>query len=209
MFDTTQIIMFFSASVILAVTPGPDILYVLTRGITQGRKAALFAALGFNIGVIAHTLFAVVGLSAILRTSALAYQCVKYAGAAYLIYIGIQTWRSRKQVSVEGKTDITSPKAIFKQTIIANILNPKVALFFLAFLPQFVNAQNGSPEIQMIVLGALFMAAGFSVFSMVALFSGHIGDKLRRNPRFESRMKAVAGSVLVALGLSLALPENR
>lgn len=209
MFDTTQIIMFLSASIVLAVTPGPDILYVLTRGITQGRKAALFAALGFNIGVIAHTLFAVIGLSAILRTSALAYQCVKYAGAAYLIYIGIQTFRSRRQTSVEGAADIASPRAIFKQTIIANILNPKVALFFLAFLPQFVDARNGSPEIQMIVLGALFMLAGFSVFSMVALFSGFIGDKLRQNPRFESRMKAVAGSVLVGLGLSLALPENK
>ncbi|WP_147822151.1 LysE family translocator [Salidesulfovibrio onnuriiensis] len=209
MFDTTQLIMFFSASLILAVTPGPDILYVLTRGITQGRKAALFAALGFNIGVIAHTLFAVVGLSAILRTSALAYQGVKYAGAAYLIYIGIQTWRSRRQTSVQGTADIASPRAIFRQTIIANILNPKVALFFLAFLPQFVRAENGSPEIQMIALGALFMLAGFSVFSLVALFSGIIGDKLRQNPHFEPRMKAVAGSVLVALGLSLALPENR
>lgn len=209
MFDTTQLLMFIGASLVLAITPGPDVLYVLTRGITQGRKAALFAACGFNIGVIAHTLFAVVGLSAILRTSAVAYQCVKYAGAAYLIYIGIQTIRSRKGADAKQKVDVISPKAIFKQTIIANILNPKVALFFLAFLPQFVTPTGASPELQMLVLGALFMASGFAVFSMVALFSGLIGDKLRSNPRFEPRMKTAAGSVLVLLGLSLALPENR
>lgn len=209
MFDTTQLIMFFGASIVLAVTPGPDILYVLMRGITQGRMAALYAALGFNIGVIAHTLFAVVGLSAILRTSAVAYQCVKYAGAAYLIYIGIQTIRSRKQASTEGNIDFVSHKAIFKQTIIANILNPKVALFFLAFLPQFVNPAAGNMELQLVVLGSLFMLAGFSVFALVGLFSGFIGDRLRSNPTFEPRMKTVAGSVLVGLGLSLALPENR
>lgn len=202
--------MFMGASIVLALTPGPDILYVLTRGITQGRKAALLAACGFNIGVIAHTLFAVVGLSAILRTSAVAYQCVKYAGAAYLIYIGIQTFRSRKQGFDTGsaKKDFASPRAIFRQTVIANILNPKVALFFLAFLPQFITPNGAIPEVQMIVLGALFMLSGFSVFSVVALFSGYIGDRLRQNPKFEPRMKVVAGSVLVALGLSLALPES-
>lgn len=205
--DLTHIILFLTASAVLAITPGPDIIYVLTRGIAQGRKAALVAAFGFNLGVIAHTLFAVFGLSAILRTSAIAYACIKYAGAAYLIYIGIQLFRARKEQSNTADTSASSLQTIFRQTIIANILNPKVALFFLAFLPQFVDPARGNAKWQMAIFGILFMLTGFTVFCVVALFSGAIGDRLRGTPRIERRMKALAGGVLVSLGLSLALPE--
>lgn len=209
MIDSTQLLLFISASFILAITPGPDIVYTLTRGIAQGRKAAMFAAMGFNFGVIFHTAFAALGLSAILRTSALAYQGIKYAGAAYLIYIGIQTWRSHSASAVEGKCDHLAPSTIFKQTVLCNVLNPKVALFFLAFLPQFVDASKGNVGIQMCILGFVFMLVSFPVFASIALFSGAIGDRLRGNPSIESWLKRVAGGVLVSLGLALAMPENR
>ena len=209
MLDPSKLIIFASASMILAITPGPDIIYTLARGITQGRKAALYAAMGFNIGPIFHTICAAIGLSAVLRSSALAYQGIKYLGAAYLIYIGIQTWRSHSLTPKEGKTDFLNPKAIFKQTIICNILNPKVALFFLAFLPQFVDPAEGSVGIQMILLGVLFIIVCFPVFALVALFSGTIGDHLKKNPKIEGRLKKAAGGVLVSLGLTLAIPESR
>lgn len=209
MIDSTQLLLFISASFILAITPGPDIIYTLTRGITQGRKAAMFAAFGFNFGIMFHTLFAALGISAILRASALAYQGVKYAGAAYLIYIGIQTWRSHSQSMVAGKADILQPMTIFKQTVLCNILNPKVALFFLAFLPQFVEPTKGSVGMQMCVLGIIFMIVSFPVFMALAMFSGAIGQRLKGNPRIEGWLKRVAGGVLVSLGLALAAPESR
>jgi threonine/homoserine/homoserine lactone efflux protein len=208
MIDTARLLVFAGATIVLAVTPGPDILYTLTRGITQGRRAAMYAAMGFNLGVIFHTLLAALGVSAILRTSAVAYQGIKLAGAAYLIYIGIQTWRSQPADVDDGGKDYLSPQAIFRQTIIGNILNPKVALFFLAFLPQFVDPAQGHPGLQTALFGLLFMLVSFPVFATVALFSGAIGDRLRRNQAIESRLKKIAGAVLVLLGFALAVPEN-
>ncbi len=208
MIDSTQLMLFVSASFLLAITPGPDIVYTLTRGITQGRKAALYAAFGFNFGILFHTAFAAFGLSAILRTSALAYQGVKYAGAAYLIYLGIQTWRHRGDCMVAGKGDILQPMTIFKQTVLCNVLNPKVALFFLAFLPQFVNPAQGNVGMQMGILGIVFMLVSYPVFVVLALFSGAIGNRLKSNPMIERRLKGIAGGVFVSLGLALAVPES-
>jgi len=209
MIDSTQLLLFVSASFLLAITPGPDIVYTLTRGITQGRKAAMYAAFGFNFGIMFHTAFAAFGLSAILRTSAVAYQGVKYAGAVYLIYLGIQTWRHRGDSMVAGKGDCLRPMTIFKQTVLCNVLNPKVALFFLAFLPQFVDPSKGDVGMQMGMLGLIFMVVSYPVFVALALFSGAIGNRLKNNPMIEKRLKSVAGGVFVSLGLALALPDSR
>ncbi len=207
--DTTQLTLFASASFLLAITPGPDIVYTLTRGITQGRKAALYAAFGFNFGILFHTGFAAFGLSAVLRTSALAYQGIKYAGAAYLIYLGIQALRHRDETMVVRTGECLRPMTIFKQTVICNVLNPKVALFFLAFLPQFVNPGKGHVTMQMCLLGIVFMVVSYPVFVTLAIFSGAIGNCLRDNPNMERRLKTVAGGVFISLGLALALPGNR
>lgn len=209
MIDSTQLMLFVSASFVLAITPGPDIVYTLTRGITQGRKAALYAAFGFNFGILFHTAFAAFGLSAILRTSAMAYQGVKYAGAAYLVYLGIQTWRHRGDALVAGKGTVLQPMTILKQTVLCNVLNPKVALFFLAFLPQFVDPTQGNVGMQMGLLGILFMFVSYPVFVTLAFFSGAIGNRLKSNPSIEKRLKTVAGGVFVSLGLALAIPESR
>ena len=207
MFEPAQLALFCAAVFVLALTPGPDIIYVLTRGLSQGRKAAVFAAIGFNLGIIVHTLAAALGISALLRASALAFGLVKWAGAAYLIYIGIKTLRDRSGFAAGRSAPISSGR-ILRETIVANVLNPKVALFFLAFLPQFGNADHGSPALQMVLLGLLFMGVSFPVFCLVALFSGVIGDRLRSNPRYSDWLRRAAGTVLVGLGLRLALLED-
>ncbi|WP_319468321.1 LysE family translocator [uncultured Pseudodesulfovibrio sp.] len=169
----------------------------------------MYAAMGFNFGILFHAAFAAFGLSAVLRTSALAYQGIKYAGAAYLIYMGIQMWRSHSQSMSEGSVQELKPMKIFRQTVLCNVLNPKVALFFLAFLPQFVDTSRGNVGMQMFILGIIFMLVSFPVFAATALFSGAIGNRLKGNPTIEGWLKRVAGSVLVSLGLVLAMPESR
>ncbi len=208
MLDTKTIFLFLTASFILAVTPGPDILYVITRGMTQGKKAALAAASGFTLGNIVHTFFAVAGISAVLRASALAFTIVKLAGALYLIYIGYKTFKSKGKLT-EGNEKILSAKAIFIQSITANILNPKVAIFFLAFFPQFVKPQNGNVSLQMIQLGLLFMFSAFTVFSIVGLFSGTVGDKLKNNSSLNSKLHKIAGIILIGLGILITIPEKQ
>ncbi len=207
MLDSTQIILFCSTSLLLAITPGPDIIYVITRGITQGHKSGMAAAAGFSLGNIAHTTFAIVGLSAIIRSSAMAFTAIKIAGALYLIYIGWKTFTSKGGTSAAKDTKILSPKAVFIQSITANVLNPKVALFFIAFFPQFVKPQNGHPAIQMSLLGLLFIMCTFVVFSACALFSGQIGEKLK-NSRGAGYLNKAAGAVLMGLGVALAFSKR-
>ncbi len=207
MISFIQMSLFVSASLVLIFTPGPDIIYVMTRGMAQGKKAALAAAAGFGLGNLVHTLFAVLGLSALLMSSATAFQLVKYAGAAYLIYLGIKLFRSNAGVSVDGKVEAMKYMTIFRQSIIANVLNPKVAVFFLAFFPQFIDQEHGNPQVQMIVLGCIFVILAWVGFSAVGLCSGWIGEFFRKHPKVEHRINQVAGSVLVLLGLKLALSE--
>ena len=135
----TNLILFLTASLALIVAPGPDNILVLTRGIAQGRGAALVSAVGASVGLVVHSAFAAVGLSALLQQSATAYSMVKYAGAAYLIYLGIKTLLDRESFAVTGETAPARLGSVFFQAVVSNVLNPKVALFFLAFLPQFAN----------------------------------------------------------------------
>ena len=208
MLSSSQIGLFTIASVALIFTPGPDIIYVMTRGMAQGRRAALAAAAGFGLGNFAHTLFAMLGFSALLMASARAFQIVKWAGALYLIYLGIQMIR---HAACAMHTDRTAPMAgwaVFRQSILANILNPKVAIFFLAFFPQFINPAQGHPQLQMALLGTLFVVLVLICFGTVGLCAGWIGGWLRQNARAEVRMGRIAGSVLILLGLSLAWPSR-
>ncbi|WP_018125755.1 LysE family translocator [Desulfovibrio oxyclinae] len=208
MIELSQLALFAGAVFVLALTPGPDILYVLARGISQGRKAGLCAAAGFNLGVIVHTFFAAFGVSAVLAASATAFTIIKLAGAAYLVYLGIMMFRSAATASAIGGDKSTIPTAtIFRQSIVANVLNPKVALFFLAFLPQFTDPNRGPVVFQMILLGAVFMLVSFSVFAAVALFSGAVGERLRTGPEMERALNRTAGTVLVGLGVTLALSD--
>lgn len=202
-----DIALFLVASALLTVAPGPDIIYVLTRGVSQGRKAGIAAALGFASGCVFHTVLAAVGIAALIRSSALAFDLVRYAGAAYLVWIGIQALRHRSSFSVGAAGEARTLATIYKQSVVGNMLNPKVTLFFLAFLPQFVNAPAGHVGLQMALLGAIFMLNTIVIFGAVAIFAGWIGAWMRRKPAVGERLNVFAGLTFVALGIRVALPD--
>ena len=202
-----DIVLFLVASALLAIAPGPDIVYVLARGIAQGRMAGFAAALGFATGVIFHTLLAALGVAALIRSSDLAFNAVRYAGAAYLVWIGIQALRHRSSFSLGGSGDSRALWTIYRQSVIGNALNPKVTLFFLSFLPQFVNVDAGHVGWQMALLGVVFMGVTVVIFGLIALFSGWIGERVRRNPAIGTRLNTFAGVTFIALGIRVALPD--
>ena len=211
-FNMPDIALFLVAAALLTIAPGPDIIYVLTRGITQGRKAGWAAALGFATGVVFHTALAALGIAALIRSSELAFTLVRYAGAAYLIYIGIRAVMSKSsfapQVDGDKRALNVALWTIYKQSVIGNVLNPKVTLFFLSFLPQFVNAKSANVEMQMVLLGVIFMVQTVLIFGAVALFSGFIGDWLKRKPAIADRLSLIAGLTFIGLGIRVALPDR-
>ncbi|MEM4988864.1 LysE family translocator [Collimonas sp. H4R21] len=202
-----EIWLFLIAAMTLTLAPGPDNIYVLTRGITQGRKAGLVAAAGFSSGLIFHTMLAVLGFAALIKASPLAYSLLRYAGAAYLVYIGVRTLRSHSAIQLQGAAEPMKLSRIYWQSVIANILNPKVTLFFIAFLPQFVNAGAGNIPAQMLLLAAIFILQALAIFSVVALFSGMVGAFFQRKKSAATTMNRLAGSAFIALGIRIALPQ--
>jgi threonine/homoserine/homoserine lactone efflux protein len=202
-----DIALFLVASALLTIAPGPDIVYVLTRGVAQGPRAGVAAALGFATGCIFHTLLAALGIAALIRSSDVAFNVVRYAGAAYLAWIGIQALRHRAAFALQSAGDVRALGVIYRQSVLGNMLNPKVTLFFLAFLPQFVNAPAGHVGWQMALLGAIFMVQTAIIFGAVALFSGYIGAWVRRKPAVGARLNVFAGLTFIALGIRVALPR--
>ena len=200
--------LFLIASALLAIAPGPDIVYVLTRGITQGKRAGFAAALGFATGGIFHTALAALGIAALIRSSEFAFTLVRYAGAGYLIYLGIRMLASRSAFRLGQDNATLALWTVYKQSVIGNVLNPKVTLFFLSFLPQFINMNAGRIELQMVLLGVLFMLQTVIIFGAIAVFSGAIGDRLRVNPAIANRLNLFAGVIFVALGIRVAWPES-
>lgn len=200
-----EIGLFIVASALLAIAPGPDVVYVLTRGIAQGRKAGFAAALGFATGCIFHTLLAALGVAALIRSSPVAFDLVRYAGAAYLVWIGIQALRHASSFSLAEGGESKALWTIFRQSVIGNALNPKVTLFFLSFLPQFVNTEAGNVGLQMALLGVIFMGVTIVVFGAVAYFAGGIGNWVRRKPAIATRLNVFAGITFIGLGVRVAL----
>lgn len=207
--DTHQLLAFIAASVVLGLTPGPDILYVVTRGAAQGARAGIAAAAGLATGILGHTALCVVGLSAVLATSTAAFAVIKWAGAAYLIYLGIRLWRDRGALDLTGGGDRKPLAAVYRQTIVMNLLNPKVAIFFLAFLPQFVSPDNGAAPPQLAVLGIVFLIVSFVVMASAGIAGGALHQALTRSQRIVSWTRYGAGGVLVALGIRLLFQEQR
>jgi threonine/homoserine/homoserine lactone efflux protein len=205
----TNLLLFVTASLALIIVPGPDMIYVLTRGVSQGRPAGLVSAAGVCSGILVHTAFAAVGLSAILAHSAVAFSAVKYAGAAYLVYLGVRTILDGEGFASPGRAQRAKPSVVFRQGVLSNVLNPKVALFFLAFLPQFVDPAAGATGPQMLAFGVAFTLMGMAVLSVVALCSGALGGWLGSRPSVAGALRWLTGGVLVALGLGLAIPERR
>lgn len=196
--------LFCATAFVLIITPGPNQLYIIARSTSQGRKAGLISALGVDTGTLVHVVAASLGLSALLASSAFAYNLVRYAGAGYLVYLGIRTWLGSSTNMDDLTIEINSGKRIFFQGMLTNILNPKAALFFLAILPQFVNELRGNATEQMLVLGGLFAFIGLCIDFVVAILAGSFGNWLRRRTGFQRIQKWAAGGVYVSLGLGTA-----
>jgi threonine/homoserine/homoserine lactone efflux protein len=200
----SSLLLFVSAALVLLAIPGPAVLYVTSRGIGHGRSAGLVSALGIGVGTLLHVAAAALGLSALLMSSAIAFGAVKYLGAAYLIFLGIQKiLREESIVSSEQSARIQLSR-IFGQGIVVNVLNPKTALFFFAFLPQFVDVSRGKVAGQILFLGLLFAVMGVLSDSVWALFAGTLAHALKRNTRWMRAQRYVSGGMLISLGLATA-----
>ena len=207
-----NIVLFVVASLAVITAPGPDNVYVLACGITRGREAALASAWGMCSGLLFHTSFAAVGLSAILARSAVAFSVVKYAGAAYLIYLGVKALLNRKELAPPAEETPTARfGSFFFRGMTMNLLNPKVAVFFLAFLPQFAGpaGEPASVALQLLAFGLIFALLSVVVFSAIALSASILGVRLSRNPRFVGGLRWLTGCVLVGLGICLALSKRQ
>jgi threonine/homoserine/homoserine lactone efflux protein len=205
----SSLLLFIAGALILLLTPGPAILYIVSRGLAHGRSAALVSVLGVVAGAMIHVLIAMVGLSAILASSVLAFQCVKYVGAAYLIYLGIRTLRSSDTPLLEAANGDKNLWRIFSQGLLVNLLNPKTALFFLAFLPQFVNPGRGHATFQICQLGILFALMSLITDSGWAVLASTIGARFRESLRFQRAQRSISGGVLIAMGLVALLSAAR
>jgi threonine/homoserine/homoserine lactone efflux protein len=190
------------ASLALAVVPGPAVLYIVARSVDQGRLAGLVSALGIGTGGLVHVVAATVGLSSLLASSATAFTVVKYAGAAYLILLGIRRLLTREEVGEEALRPPRANRRIFRDGVVVNVLNPKTALFFLAFLPQFVEPGASAATLQILLLGLIFVVIAFCSDSLWALTAGTLGSWLRRSGWYLGVKRWVTGTVFVGLGLS-------
>ncbi|MBS1915794.1 MAG: LysE family translocator [Bacteroidetes bacterium] len=202
--------MFALTALLLNLTPGNDMLFVIARSSSQGSKAGIISAFGIMAGCAVHMFAAVAGLSAIIASSAVAFSIIKYIGAAYLVYLGIQSILDKtNKLNVHRSIQKTSYKKIFWQAVVTNVLNPKVALFFLAFLPQFINTKSGNATLQILFLGVWFNIGGTLVNIAVALLFGRIGKWLGHSNKFVQWQKKITGGILIALGIKVALSSRK
>lgn len=199
---------FLAAVIVLAVSPGPDMLYVMSRSLGQGRAAGVLSAVGVIAGAFIHLAAAAFGLSELFRHSPLAFEAVRYVGAAFLLYLAWRALRGGDDLNVAARRR-AGPAKVFLQGMLTNLLNPKVALFYLSFLPQFVDPARGSVALQVLVLGSMLNLLGLAVKTTVALSAGGLGDWLRRHPRFQRVQRWATASILAALAVRIALPERR
>jgi threonine/homoserine/homoserine lactone efflux protein len=210
MIATPDFLFFAFASLMLNITPGADMFYVATRSTSQGVKAGIVSALGIMAGCILHLFAAVLGLSAVIASSAFAFSVIKYAGAVYLIYLGISSFFSRKNVFELNKGLAALPlKKIFRQGVITNVLNPKVALFFLAFLPQFIRTGKTSAQWQILMLGTWFNISGTIVNILVAILFGKMGNWLSKKEWFIKWQQKITGLLLFGLGIKIAIQSRK
>ena len=207
MLTTAQILAFLLTAVMLTATPGPDNLMVLSIGMSKGRRAGIAFGLGCALGCLSHTVLAVIGVGAILAASPMAFTALKWAGGAYLIWLGTQALRHAGAVRIDGSSNNQAPaeslRRTFSKGLVANAINPKVVLFFLSFLPQFVDASRGSMELQLGLLGLLFTAQAAVLFGLLGYFSGSVGAWINRQPQVGQWLDWLAGTVFIALGVRM------
>ena len=200
-------LLFVAGSILLVITPGPDMAYLLARCVAQGRKAGLVAALGFNVGGYCHLAAALLGLSAMLAASPRAFTAVKWLGAAYLIYLGVQALFSSRSAALFPADDIQPRRlrVIFWQAFLSDVLNPKVGVFFLAFLPQFVDPDGAGRTRQLVLLGVTVCVIALMINIPLVFVASRVSEKLRRSTRTAHYLTRLMGAVFIAIGIQVAL----
>jgi threonine/homoserine/homoserine lactone efflux protein len=199
--------LFIITSIVIILAPGPDFIYVTTRGVSQGKRAGLLSALGISVGLLIHTLLAAFGLSAIIQTSRIAYLSIKYIGAAYLMFLGLKALLSKEEL-INNKEVDDNKKNVFHQGVLTNVFNPKAIITFMAFLPQFVNNTISQPIAQFLFLGIILSLIAVIWFGIVGYFAGMIGTFIKESKSFQRWIKYLSGSVLILLGLRLAIKKE-
>ena len=210
MFGIENYLGFMAASLLLSVTPGSDSMYIITRSVSQGNKAGMYSVLGVISGILVHTLLAALGLSILLANSPLAFTIVKYIGASYLCYLGFKMLTSKRDAPLAEQLNEKSKLAktldyfkIYEQGMLTNTLNPKVALFFLAFFPQFVDPSYAHSTLSFLILGLTFAVTSLIWCMCLALLASRFSQKLRENPKIESVLNKVSGVVFIGMGIKL------
>ncbi len=203
MFDIVSFQLFLITVLIICITPGIDMMFILNRSISQGRDAGIYSALGVSVGAVVHTVLSGLGLSVILQTSVVLFTIIKIVGAVYLIYLGIQMFISKQSSISIKKTVYQSRRKLFVQGVITNVTNPKVALFFISFIPQFISVDNQYGPIPFLILGSIFAVMGAITSFIIAIFSSSLTTKLRENIVAEKIINKISGAVFVILGISL------
>ena len=199
---------FLITSLVVVLIPGTSVIYTVSAGLVHGRKASVFAALGCTAGIVPHLLATVLGLAAVMHTSALAFQALKYAGVAYLVYIAVATWRDKSAFAIDGRPSASSTAGLVLKAFLLNILNPKLTIFFLAFLPQFVQSGTADPLSRLLVLSATFMAMTFVVFVVYGFLAHGFRKAVIESPHVQIWLRRGFAASFAGLGMNLALTEK-
>ncbi|MCF6137362.1 LysE family translocator [Pseudalkalibacillus berkeleyi] len=205
--DINTILYFIFASILLTITPGPDFMFVFAQSVSHGKKAGIATGLGLCTGLIGHTFAAAVGISAIIYQSSLAFTLIKIVGAIYLLYLAIQAFRENSQPETKEVKQY-SLSALYRKGILMNILNPKVSIFFLAFLPQFVSMKQGSIPMQMTILGVLFIIQALLIFVVLSISAGSVGERLWGNQTVVKWINRMKGSVFAFFSIRLLFEQK-
>jgi threonine/homoserine/homoserine lactone efflux protein len=200
--------MFFTTSILLALSPGPDNLFVMTQAARQGKWAGLFVTLGLCTGLLCHTAAVTFGLAALFKASATAFTILKFTGAAYLLYLAWLSFRAGESTGALAAAEVLNPSALYRRGIIMNITNPKVSIFFLAFLPQFATPEHGPLTAQLLLLGGVFIIATLIVFGAISLLAGVFGEHFRKSAFAQRVLNRAAAGIFAGLALKLALAQR-
>ena len=208
MIESKVLLMFFTTSVLLALSPGPDNLFVMTQSAQHGRKAGLLITLGLCTGLLFHTAAVTLGLAALFKASAAAFTMLKFAGAAYLLYLAWQAFRAGASNGSAAVVEKISAAGLFRRVIIMNISNPKVSIFFLAFLPQFADPARGPLSWQLALLGFVFIIATIIVFGLISILAGTLGERFRQSAFAQKVLNRAAAAIFAGLAIKLALAQR-
>jgi threonine/homoserine/homoserine lactone efflux protein len=208
MFDTNTLLTFLTASIVLAFAPGPDNIFVLTQSIVSGKSAGIKITLGLCTGLIVHTSIVTFGVAAIFQTSLIAFNILKYIGAVYLLYLSWKAFKASSSEIIINQNNKLSSWRLYRRGIIMNVTNPKVSIFFMAFLPQFATPSRGSITIQLLLLGFMFIIVTFVVFGFISQISGLIGQWLMKTKKAEKILNMLAGTIFAGLAIKLAITER-